>query len=138
MSSNDILAELGIEAGVDSPPALDASPNGSPLDITYPTGVVTSLSVTASLSWIVLGMLAFRFRRVWIQYLRDRFEYVLSVRTDLSFRLTYELWVGDEQHSVVMMESSRMPEPLVLEEIAVSTPAIQSSEDELSEVVVLP
>lgn len=136
MSADDILASLGIAPGVASHPEISVCPTGIPLDITYPTGAVVSLAITVALSITTLGFAMFRFRRISAQYLRDRFEYGLSTRSDLNFRLTYELVVGDEQHSIVTMNSNAPPEALILLDTSLPPRDAAADETELSEVVV--
>lgn len=135
MSADSILASLGIEAGVGSHPTLSACPNGAPSDNVL-TGTSLILTVVAFLPMLVLGYLTFRTRRIWLQFVRDRFEYILSTRTDLNFRLNYEFWVGGEKLSTVTLETNRLPEPLAHEMESVTTAELMA-EDELSEVVVL-
>jgi len=135
MSAEDFLASLGIQVGVASPPTIGISSNEFPSVTTYPTGTVSTLAVTAGMSWMWLGYLAFRFRRLWLRYIRDRFEFALSSRTDLQLRLTYEFMVGSELHSTVTVNLNRVPEPVVLENVELPT-IPYTAEDELSEVVV--
>jgi hypothetical protein len=133
MSNNDLLASLGIEVGVGSHPTVDTGSNEAP-SINESTGVVTTLSVLTSISWIMLGYTAFKLRRIWLLHLRNRFEYALSTRTDLIARLRYEFIVGGELHSSVTLGPPELPEPEALEEVVVTTPT-PAAEDELSEVV---
>lgn len=68
-------------------------------------------------------------------YARHRFEYILSDRTDLNYRLTYEMRVGHELHESLLYESNRQPEPMALEDVTPTT-GDDAAESELSEVVV--
>lgn len=136
MSPDDILATLGIEAAVASHPMLSTCSNEVPLGTTYPTGTVITLAAIASLTTTTLGYLMFRFRRISAQYLRDRFEYALSTRTDLRFRLVYEFCVGAEQHSCIEMEFAREPNPAILLDASLTPRDDAADETGLSEVVV--
>lgn len=140
--SDDILASLGIRAGVDSSPSLIDSTQDTP----YPTGLITFLSITTVIPWLALGYLTYKFKPVWAAYIRNRFEYALSVRTDLHHRLTYELFVGTELHSSVMIgpgfsdnlaieERVALPAIITLAE-QLPTPAPTASDTELTEVIV--
>lgn len=132
MSANDILASLGIQTGVASHPNVDACSNENSLD-TYPTGVVTTLAVSACLPMLVLGYSAFRLRRVLAQYIRDHIAYLLAPRAILNFRLEYRFEVRGELDSSIVLESNGT-RPETLEDVASNRD--EAVEEELSEVVV--
>lgn len=135
MSSDDILVSLGILAGVGLPSTETTVSDACFQDTPYPTGVLLFLFTMAVIPWFLLGMLTYKFRTVWAQYFRDQFEYVLAIRTDLEYKLTYEMFVGDELHSTVVI-SSDMPQRLANGDA--DPPGAISADIELREVVVRP
>lgn len=129
--SNDLLASLGIDAVLAVTPATEHCTDHDD----YPTVLVTILTVSAIMSWSMLGFLMFRFKPVWLQYFRDRFEYILSIRADLEYRFMYEMRVGGELHSSVIVGTAGLTEPVELESISIN--GNQSIDDSLREVVVV-
>jgi len=85
-------------------------------DLPYPTGIVITLATSTLIPLMMLGVLAFKLRKVLLVYVRNCVEYALSRRTDLNHRLIYEFQVGNEQYSNVLINSNRLPEPLALGE----------------------
>lgn len=124
---------MGVSVGIGSIP----NPIPGTEDTPYPTGTVTTLAITTVIPWAMLAYVTFRFRRVLAQYLRNRFEYLLSNRTDLVYQFEYRMLVGSEYHSTVLM-SSGLPLSLELVETSSLPPGVDDeiADSELSEVVV--
>lgn len=129
--SEDILASLGIAVGVGS------HPNHPPSTVDAPhlSGVTITFLILSAFPWTLLAYLAFRFRRFLSAYIRDRLEYALSDRTDLSFELEYRMRVGGEHRSAITMTSGS-PMICLQEEMCVEPPHADVAEEELSEVLV--
>lgn len=135
VADNDLLKSLGISVGVGTPPthspdSMDMLPHTT---CDYPFGVVTTLSTTTVIPWLILFFIVFKFRRILFAYLRSNFSYSLSDRNDLSENLTYEYRAGTEIISSVMMRTGA-PETLELE---ISAEAAELSVGEELDAVVI-
>lgn len=100
-SVDEILASLGVSAGVGNPSSPLLETSDTPCQTSFPY-LALALTLTP---WVLLGLATFKFRRFWLQYFRDRIEYALSSRTDLAYELTYRMTVGINEHSIAMMIS---------------------------------
>lgn len=135
MSSDDVLSSLGIVSGVASSPPVSVCSNEAPLGITYPTGTVATLAITGVIPWLLIVWTLFKFRAIFFRYVRDHIEYLLSDRTDLSYRLSYEFVVGSAIQSAVILDSNGRSTTLALEGSPTYGDEIEA-DNELSEVIV--
>lgn len=127
--AQDYLASLGIRVGVGSP----SHPESGTVDTPYPTGTISFLAISTCIPWILLGYFMFKIRRVLFQHMRNRFEYVLSSRTDIYFEIEYRMFVGRELHSSVVLSDHRSSELVDIVEMAPVSDEV--AEVELEEVV---
>lgn len=100
-----LLASLGIEPGVNTfrPISNVVSMSDYRHDTTYQDIVTPLLGVTTTFSLILLAYIGFKFKRICLQYVSDRFEYLLSNRSDLIYQIEYRMFVGDELHSSTVL-----------------------------------
>lgn len=110
--SNSILASFGIQADVNpnplpSVPAQEIIPTNALAD--YPTGLVTTLSLTAGISTMTLALLCFKFNRLLFALIRNSLTALGSERADLWFRLEYQFGIGAAIDTFVEYSSGPTP-----------------------------
>lgn len=131
MSAADLLASLGIEAGVGQPPI-----PVSTMDTTCPTDILATLSTATAIPWFLLFGLTFWLRKILLPYVRDRFIQICLHRTNFRIELEYRVIEGGDMTSVTIMTSGPT-RPLEQVELVRLTNAEEPLvEEELSEVVV--
>lgn len=138
-SASDLLASLGIEVGVGIPsnPTVEPQCLTNIVDgTTYPTGLVSTLSVATAIPWIMLAYTMFKYRGFILMYIRNRIEFAHSSRTDLKFELEYRFIIGDELHSITTMTSAS-DQAAVLDRVSFAvTPSENEAGEELEEVII--
>jgi len=132
ISSDDALADLGIIPIVERIEPSDTSDSLSCTGYTYPTGLVTFLSIYGIFLTSAVAYTFYRLRPLIRSALRDNFSFFPRMRADLHSELVYRFWAGSDLITTVRMGSSPPTQMIEL-----GTPTSPPSEvPELSEVII--
>jgi hypothetical protein len=138
-SASDLLASLGIEVSVGNPSNPTVAPQCLPSIVdgtTYPSGLVSTLSVATAIPWLLLAYTIFKYRGFILMYIQNRIEFAYSNRTDLSFELDYRFMVGSELHSAISMKSAS-DQAAALDRVSIAfTQTEDEAGEELEEIII--